>query len=44
MYHFEITYYIYQNFLVPYYYQLFMIKQENQAYAKPKKDVKIGYS
>ena len=44
MYHFEITYYIYQSFLDPYYYQLFMNKQENQTYAKPEKYVKIGYS
>ena len=28
IYHFEITYYIYQNFLAPYYYQLLMNKQE----------------
>ena len=44
MYHFEITYYIYQSFLDPYYCQLFMNKQENQTYSKPEKYVKIGYS
>ena len=44
IYHFEITYYIYQSFLAPYYYQLFMNKQENKTYAKPEKYVKIGYS
>ena len=34
VYHFKITYYIYQSFFAPYYYQLFMNKQENQTYAK----------
>ena len=34
VYHFDITYYIYQSFFAPYYYELFMNKQENQTYAK----------
>ena len=44
IYHFEITYYIYQSFLAPYCYQLFMNKLENQTYAKLEKNVRIGYS
>ena len=36
IYHFDITYYIYQSLLAPYYYQLFMNKQENQTYTKPE--------
>ena len=44
IYHFETTYHIYQSFLVPYYYQLLMNKQENETYAKPEKDVRIEYS
>ena len=44
IYHFETTYYIYQSFLAPYYIQSFMNKQDNETYAKPEKDVKIGYS
>ena len=39
MYHFETTYYIYQSFMAPYYYHLYMNKQENQTYAKPE-DIK----